>query len=153
MEEAKHGQHDGGGDVVTRRHHRTSNQASEHHQATEDMHARGTVQPFTGKSPSEFEHMVGGQVKKVYWFMGVIKTIRVEEEEGGISNFIYVKFDDSDEEDYIFNDLCKLRRDDGCDLVIGNLGYKFWKGFPHVGKETEVHYAKHNQGKTVPCSC
>ena len=84
--------------------------------------------------------------------MGVIKTIRVEEE-GGILTLFHAKFDDSDEEDYTFKELHKLTRDDGCDIVIGNLGYKFWKGFLLVGKMTEIHYAKHYQGENVPYSC
>ena len=83
--------------------------------------------------------------------MGVIESIRVEEDGGKIQTLFHARFDDNDEEDYTLHELRKLPKDDACTKTVGNPGYAFWKGFPLLGKVTGIHHAKKSRGKMVPC--
>ena len=143
-DDCEHRQHDGGRDDVTRRNIGATDQVSEYHRATANIHD-------TRNPPSEFDHMLGGGVEKVFWFKGVIETIRVEEDGGKIQTLFHARFDDNDEEDYTLHELRKLPKDDACTKTVGNPGYAFWKGFPLFGKVTGIHHAKKSRGKMVPC--
>ena len=141
---------DGGGAVVIRSDSRTTTQAIEHDQTTEDMHAGGTVQPFTGKSSSQWTHLIGRTVKKNFWFKGRIKSIEVVILDGRHQVLFWGEFDDNDGEEYTLEEVEKLTQDDDCNLVAGNIGFEFWKAFPLVGKVTGI---VGESGKNMSCSC
>ena len=153
-EEDEHQEEDGQDDVVVGSDRRTNEQSSEHDQTTGGMLAVGTVQPFAGKPSSEFDKMIGRRVKKIYWFKGVIVKIKDVKVGGELPCLYHVEYDDNDWEELTLDELGNLTRDDDCDMVIGNIGYTFWKGFPLTGKVTKIHYAQHDGGgKTMSCSC
>ena len=137
-EEARHQQEGGGGSERDR---------------TPNMRAGGTVQPVTGKPFSDWDHMIGETFQKDYWFKGEVTTIRVEKVKGQLVHFHSVVYDDGDKEDCSLDDLGKLRGDDDCKLVVGNVGYKFWKQFLLNGQVTRIRYRQGEKGESMTCSC
>ena len=174
-EEDEHRQEDGGGAVVIKCDNRTTDRASERgakedesveaehqqehgggserDQTTEDMRAGGTVQPFTGKPSSKWDHMIGETFQKKYWFRGEVKTVRVAKVNGKFVYLHKVVYDDGDKEECSLDDLLKLRGDDDCKILVGNPGYKFWKEFLLWGEVTRIHYSQCEKGESMSCSC
>ena len=97
---------------------------------------------------TQWDHIVGCDLKKGYWFLGEIIHIRVElDERGDHLTLFHARYDDGDEEDYTLDELIAFQTHKNCTSVAGNKGYKFWKRFLLPGAITKIHFAKNERGE------
>ena len=79
--------------------------------------------------------------------MGEITSIQVYLNTFGNPETLYcVVYDDGDVKDYTFFDLRCLDKHEDCNIIVGNVEYKFYKEFTLEGLMNEIHYTDPSKG-------